>query len=162
MKYVLLTALLLIASACSAQAPTTSTDCQTDTLNERPIPSELVSHLGPWNSCSLEVKEADEFRTYALTIIEWDNVKLTIETSPPETTIYIVSTSGRSPLTPEWYSQNRENLVDDFFQMDWDFNKFPGPSSEYFVSPSIGTNAQFWAERDNAGNVTWVRFSFAL
>lgn len=164
MKYLTLPALLFMASECYAQEwkPTTESVCQPERLNEMSIPSQLMSYLGEWTSCSLEAYETNEFGTYALTVMTWDNVELTIKNSAPETTIYTVTTTSQSPLNAEWYSLNRENLVNEFFEMNWDFNNFPGPSSEHFVSPDRGSNAQFWAERDRGGNVTWMRFSYAL
>lgn len=131
-------------------------------LVEKSIRTALIRHLGEWTSCTVELYEEEEFGLNALIVMQWGNVKLSTQYSPPETAIYTVEITGATPLTSEWYKKNRKNLIDDFFDMNWERDEFPGPSSEYFVSPEIGTNAQFWTESDKAGNVTWMRFSYAL
>jgi len=129
---------------------------------ERSIKTALMRHMGEWTNCTVELYEEEEFGLNALIVMEWGNVKLITQYLPPEAAIYTVEIIGSSPLTSEWYKENQKKLVDDFFDMNWERDEFPGPRSEYFVSLEIGTNAQFWTESDKAGNVTWMRFSYAL
>ena len=129
---------------------------------EKSIEAELFRHLGTWQSCSVETYNETEFGLETLIIAAWDNVKLSIEYKPPESATFTVEVTGGNPLPSDWYENSREKLVDGFFDMNWERDEFPGPRSEYYVSPEIGTNAQFWAERDKDGNITWMRFSYAL
>lgn len=129
---------------------------------EKSIPSALIRYLGEWPECSVETYIETQFGLEALIIADWDNVKLSIEYKPPESATFTVEVTGGNPLPSDWYEKSREKLVDGFFDMNWERDEFPGPRSEYYVSPEIGTNAQFWAERDKDGNITWMRFSYAL
>jgi len=103
-----------------------------------------------------------QYSTEALITINWDKVELTVEYHAPETGIFIVKVTGSSPLTSDWYKKNKKNLVDDYFDMNWTHDVFAGPTSEYYLSSDDGDNGQFWVERDPSGNVTWLRFSYAL
>ena len=129
---------------------------------EKSIKAALIRHLGEWTNCTVKHYAEEEFGLNALIVMQWGNVKLSTQYLPPEAAIYTVEITGSSPLTSEWYTENQKNLVDGFFDMNWERDKFPGPTSEYYISPEIGTNAQFWTESDKAGNVTWMRFSYAL
>ena len=164
MKRLIFPITFLISTGCYAQesADLEASYCQTATINTNSIPNQLKSHLGDWTSCELANYKETEFGVSSLTVISWANVTLHIKHRPPETSVYVVKLTGQSPLTADWYSQNQTKLVDEFFDMDWSFDQFPGPTAEHFLSPEVGTNAQFWTERDEEGNVTWMRFSYAL
>ena len=129
---------------------------------EHSIPAALIRHLGDWPDCTVESYIETEFGLEALIIARWDTVKLTLKYQPPEAAIFTVEVTGGNPLPSEWYETSRETFAGDFFDMNWELDEFPGPRSEYYTSPEIGINAQFWAERDENGNITWMRFSYAL
>lgn len=136
--------------------------CRTLTINKKSIPAELERVLGQWDDCTIENLEDGEFGVKALVLVRWSGVNLSVKYNMPETTIYEVLVTQSNLLTSKWYENNKKNLISDFFDMNWDLDEFPGPTSEYYISPEDGTNAQFWVERDNDGNVTWMRFSYAL
>lgn len=129
---------------------------------QKSIPKELIRELSRWKHCTVDYYNETEFGLEALIIIRWDDVKLSVKYGPPEASICTVEVLGGAPLSSEWYEKNRNNFVSDFFDMSWKHDEFPGPRSEYYTSPEVGTNAQFWAERDKNGNITWMRFSYAL
>lgn len=129
---------------------------------EQSIPAALIQHLGDWETCEVKYYDEEEFGLDALIVAQWENVKLSLKYTPPEAASFTVEITGESPLTSKWYEENKTKLASEFFDMNWDHDGFPGPTSEYYLSPEVGTNAQFWAERDRNGHITWMRFSYAL
>jgi len=142
----------VVHEACAAQMD----------MSEKSIQAALVRHLGEWQDCKVETYDEEDFGLNASILFTWEGVQLRKRVSPPETTIYTVQVTGDYSLPSQWYEKSRENFVDEAFDMNWEFDVFPGPRSEHYQSPENGTNAQFWAERDKDGNVTWMRFSYAL
>lgn len=126
------------------------------------IPQSLKTHLGDWNSCKRTRLETTEWGVEQSLIIHWTGVKLTVDFKAPEIAIYIVETEGDSPLTSEWYEEARDNLIPPYFEMNWDYDEFPGPTAAHYYSKVEGANGQFWVERNSKGAITWMRFSYAL
>lgn len=163
-RLIFLSTFCLISPLAYAQASETPkyNPCQDLYLGQQSIPSALKKHLGDWDSCEVERYARGTFGLDALLILRWPNVNLSLEYQPPETGIYVVNITGESPFDAAWYKENRESLISDGFDMDWHFDGFLGPTSEHYMSKDDGTNAQLWVERDMDGNVTWMRFSYAL
>lgn len=159
---VAMSCLLFVEASAQEVSNTAHSACQSLTMNDQSIPTELKKLLGDWDECNVEYYEEEEFGLNALIVVKWPSVTLSLRYQPPESSRYTVQVSGDSPLTSQWYEENQTNLVDKFFRMDWSRDEFPGPTSEYYVSPKRGANGQFWVERDKDGNVTWMRFSYAL
>jgi len=164
LKMLVFSALILFGFHAQAQESGKAeyNPCRTLTINNKSIPAQLERVLGQWDDCTVENLEEGEFGVNALVLVRWSGVNLSVTYKMPETTICEVLVTQNNLLTSEWFEENKKNLISDFFNMNWDLDEFPGPTSEYYTSPEAGTNAQFWVERDKDGNVTWMRFSYAL
>ena len=73
-----------------------------------------------------------------------------------------MNASPDSALELGWFDAHKDKIIDDYFELDWKTDLFPGPIGEYYQSKSPGDNAQLWLERDMNGYVTYMRFSYAL
>ena len=95
--------------------------------------------------------------------MNWQGVVLTVQFKQPETGIYIIETDHLTALPESWFDKMRERLSENgWTDINWSFDAFPGPGAEHYSSPTDGYNAQVWLERNQAGDVTWFRFSYAL
>ena len=164
-KYMILAT--IISASCLAQEEEPKDEIHESCIPhispiQKSIPAELNRLLGEWKDCKVKYYEETEFGLDALIVASWPNVTLSMKYQPPEAASFMVEISGESLLTSAWYEENRTNLLADFFDINWNRDEFPGPTSEYYVSPEVGANGQFWVERDKNGNVTWMRFSYAL
>lgn len=152
-----------MSSFSYADEPKTTSYCDTLTGNYKSIPASLVEQLGEWESCERTYYSEDSSGMEEKFAASWNFVKLTAEFRESygvHSAIYIVKTSGANKLTSEWYDKERDNLVSSDFEMRWDFDEFPGPTAEYYVSKESGWNAQLWVERDSNGGIEWMRFSY--
>lgn len=126
------------------------------------IPNALTHLLGEPLKCVIKNYEQTEYGLYTEVVLEWTNLKLTVQYQPPETAIFIIKTTDNSLLTDEWYQSMRDKMIDKGFDMNWKFDEFPGPTGEHYTSKDSGNNAQLWLERDSNKAISWLRFSYAL
>jgi len=118
--------------------------------------------LGAPQNCRVTKYKYAEFGTYQTTVLDWPGVELTTKFSPPETAVFVLKALPDSALEPGWFEANKDKIISDFFELDWETDHFPGPIGAYYQCKSPGDNAQLWLERDAAGFVTYMRFSYAL
>jgi len=165
-KQILSVAFTIAASHMAVFTPQAHADpddaCERMAASQQPLVTALRSELGAWESCLQSEYTETEWSTESTLNITWQSVDLTIQYRSPETGIYIVEAQDIAALSSSWYETNKSALVQSGFKMNWDYDAFPGPTSEHYASKNEGTNAQIWVERDKDGNVTWLRFSYAL
>lgn len=149
-------------SVASGSENSDAATCQELLNNTQTISSSLISLLGDWDSCKTTHFKQYEYGADQTLVAQWKDVALTVQYNAPETGIYIVEVKEPNVLTAQWFEKSRDSLIPSFFDIDWETDMFPGPTSEHYVAKDKGTNGQIWIERNTDGSVTWMRFSYAL
>jgi len=154
--------LSLNGSVVFASEATNAEACDRLLINKQSIPVTLHSLLGDWDSCETTLFKKYDYGIDQTLSVKWKEVTLIIKYQAPETGIYIVEVKKPNVLTAEWFEMARGALIPSFFDINWDIDMFPGPTSEHFAAKDEGTNGQVWIERDSGGAISWMRFSYAL